>query len=398
MDMKEKLHLELGKDPVLGLTALVTGIGVEVMTLALASPGQRWLAGGLSVLFVLLLVPLFLEIDWGVRTKRAYLAVQTVIVALLMVAVPEATSLLPILFFLLSAVAMMFLRRKEGLGWITVFVLVTAMFFVRSWAVRDGLVALLPYVGGFLFFGAFGYALTEAEEAREESQRLLADLQEAHRRLQEYTKQAEELAAAREREQLARDLHDTLGHRLTVAAVNLEAARRLVRANPGKAEEVIGSAREQVREALSELRSTVATLRHPMPLESLPGALRNLVDRFSDATGIWVSLEAPRDRLPISQAERLALYRVAQEALTNVQRHARAGRVWVKLRSGGGQAVLTVEDDGVGVPPGAEGRGFGLRGMRERMERLGGTLSVEVRGEGGTRLEASLPLSGGEDE
>jgi signal transduction histidine kinase len=395
------MHFKTAKNPLLALTALATAVGVAALTLNLAPPGAgRWLATGLLGLFTLLLAPLDLEMRWGAGAKWLYLAAQAFVVALLMLLVPEAISLLPILYFLLSAVAMMFLRQREGLWWIAGFAVVSAVFFVQRWGVKDGLVAILPYTGGFLFFGAFGYALVEAEEAREESQRLLSDLQEAHRRLQEYTKQAEELAAARERDRLARELHDTLGHRLTVTAVYLDAARRLVHEEPDRAAEVVGSARVQVREALSELRSTVATLRLPLLARPLPEALRLLLDRFSEATGIDVSLETPDDWHDLPQEDRLALYRVAQEALTNVQRHARASRVWVCLQEDGDRVRLTVEDDGIGIPPDADGRGFGLRGMRERLERLGGELSVGERPGGGTALEAGLPRNraGGEND
>ncbi len=399
--MKLNVWRGRAKDPLLTLTALVTAVGVAILTFVLTPQGnRRWIVAGLSLPFILLLVPLAQEAQWGIGTKRLLLAVQAAIVALLMAAVPEATSLLPILYFLLSAIAMMFLHRREGLKWVAGFAAVSAIFFVRRWGVLDGLISLLPYTGGFLFFGAFGYALVEAEAAREESQRLLDDLQEAHRKLQEYTKQAEELAAAKERNQLARELHDTLGHRLTVVAVHLDAARRLVHREPDRAAEVIGAAREQVREALSELRSTVATLRHPLSEESLPRALTSLAERFSDATGIEVSLDVPRDWPALPQEIRLALYRVGQEALTNVQRHARASRVWLRLRRDGQYVRLVVEDDGAGIPSGAAERGFGLRGMQERMERLDGELSVGNRPGGGTRLEARLPWNhaiGGKD-
>jgi len=149
-----------------------------------------------------------------------------------------------------------------------------------------------------------------------------------------------------------------------------------------------------VRAALGELRQTVAALRTPPEAElPLPKALARLADDFERATGLTVHRSLPLEVPPLAPALRLALYRAAQEALTNVQRHADARQVWLTLRLDDEAIVLQVDDDGRGLPPDAGERGLGLRGLRERATQLGGELRLESAPDGGTYLSLRLPLT-----
>jgi len=200
-----------------------------------------------------------------------------------------------------------------------------------------------------------------------------------------------------ERSRLAREMHDTLGHRLTVAAVQLEGAQRLIEADPDRAAQMVGTVREQVREALAELRQTVAALRAPLEADlSLPHALARLAAHFETATGITIHQVLPRaEELPdLPSTHRLALYRAAQEALTNIQRHAEAGQVWLVLAGDGGAVTLLVSDDGKGFSLSGDQAGFGLHGLRERAAQLGGEMHIEPRRGGGTQLSFRLPAGG----
>jgi two-component system sensor histidine kinase UhpB len=154
-----------------------------------------------------------------------------------------------------------------------------------------------------------------------------------------------------------------------------------------------GNVRQQVREALQELRQTVGRLREPVEIElSLPQALRRLVSSFQEATGMSIHLHVPETTCPVSPAQRLALYRAAQEGLTNIQRHAHASQVWLRLECRPGQIFLLVEDNGRGLEPSSEGAGFGLRGLQERAGQLGGEVDLGSRAGGGTVLRVILPV------
>jgi signal transduction histidine kinase len=321
-----------------------------------------------------------------------YMSIMTVIVAALLVMQPN-WGVFPMLFFVLSPTAMMIFPQRIGMIWIGIFTLVTAGVFLALMPVGEALLISLPYSAGYWFFGAFARALASAEDARQESQRLLSELQITHRQLQEYAARVEELAVAEERNRLSREMHDTLGHRLTVAAVQLEGAQRLIPRDPERAANMVSTVRSQVREALSELRSAVATLREPFEIDlPISAALQRLCSTFAEATHLKVQLNLPEELPILPNAHRLAFYRAAQEALTNVQRHAQAGQVWIDLVVQANCVALTVSDDGVGFPTETREAAFGLRGMRERAAHLGGELQLKAREAGGAQVKLILPL------
>jgi signal transduction histidine kinase len=282
--------------------------------------------------------------------------------------------------------------------WIAVFTAFTAwhLYQDEGWAGLFGDAGL--YFGGFLFFGFITNALSAARQAQAENERLLVEVQAINAQLVEYARQVETLAALEERNRLAREVHDTLGHRLTSSAVQLEAAQRLVPSNPEKAAELIGVVRAEVREALQELRQTVGRLRAPVELElPLSQALGRLVESFQSATGLTVSLEVPETPCEINPTQRLVLYRAAQEGLTNIQRHAQATQAWLRLVCDPDELRLEVRDNGVGLS-GAEpaNGGFGLRGLQERTNAMGGQVRLAPDPSGGSVLTVSLPIIGQE--
>jgi signal transduction histidine kinase len=178
-----------------------------------------------------------------------------------------------------------------------------------------------------------------------------------------------------------------------VAAVQLEGAGRLIPTNPTRAANMVNTVHEEVIEALAELRRTVATLRTPLEVDlSLPIALTRLAQGFEKATGIKINQLVPELLPPLSEAQRLALYRAAQEALTNVQRHAQARQVWLELALEKETITLLVKDDGRGFDLEATGAGFGLRGLRERAAHLKGECHLESTPGQGTQICFHLPL------
>lgn len=354
--------------------------------------GERWeIAAGLLLAFGILLArtPKAGSPGWH---SHLYLAVQGSLVAGLL-AMQPSTGIFPILYFILSPQAMLLLPQRPAVLWIVAFILVAGGNIVITQGWSEGLIVLPVYAGGYFFFGTFAHALVRADAARRESQVLLAELQEAHRQLQEYAARIEELVVVEERNRLAREMHDTLGHHLTVASVQLEGAQRLCIADPERAASMVGTVRQQVREALSELRSTVAALRTPIEADlQLSSSLSRLMAHFEEATSLTIHKVLPEEMPDLPDTHRLTLFRATQEALTNIQKHAEAERVWLVLTVHDELVTLLVSDDGQGISLSADHVGYGLRGLRERTAQLGGELHLEPRPGGGAQLSLRLPL------
>lgn len=301
-------------------------------------------------------------------------------------------SVFPILFFVLSAEVVFDFKIKTGLIWVVIFTVLTAATFT---AVRglQSLIEVLPYSAGYFFFAIFGWYRVQAEEERCQTKKLLVELQQAHEQLQQYTNQLEEFTIARERNRIAREMHDTLGHRLTIASVQLEGAQRLIHSDPERVDKILGTVREQVKEGLSELRRTVAMLKaseeEDLPLSQ---ALTRLADQVQEATGMPIHLSIDADLPELKSVHRQAFYRVAQEGLTNIQRHAKASQAWIQVSQSKDEIDLLISDDGQGFSSGLPTSGFGLTGLKERATLLNGHFSISRRPGGGTQLSFSLPL------
>lgn len=364
-----------------------------------ADDARRWIA--LALLVALMIVQRWRSSTTSPsRVEHLRLALMTLL--LMAVAALGANPLgIIISGFVLSAHAVFALPGNTGFLWIGVFSLLTAIYLVPfSSDLSVGLFNALGTAVGYLFMGAAASAQKRAEQASAESSHLLNELQIAHRRLQEQASHAEALAVEQERNRLAREMHDTLGHQLTVAAVQLEAAQKLLTRDPDKAARMVETVRQQVVEGLAELRRTVARLHSPVETEmSLTSALTHLATRFEEATSITTHLDLPATMPPIDDEPRRALYRAAQEALTNVQRHAQAQNVWLQLIlvQGNGDnhpdaARMCVEDDGLGITSNGITTGYGLVGLRERATQLRGRLAVSNRPAGGVRVVFEIPL------
>jgi signal transduction histidine kinase len=246
---------------------------------------------------------------------------------------------------------------------------------------------------GVLFVLLFtDFALRESR-ARQESERLRAELERAHRRLARFAVQAEELAAERERTRFAREIHDSLGHYLTVVNVQLEAAALVLAERPDEARQRIGRGRDLIREGLAEVRRSVAALRaSPLDGRTLPEALEGLAAEAAASGRLAVSLQVEGPVEALDGETALTLYRAAPEGLTNVRKHSGAARARLTLAADGGRVRLAVADDGAGCPAGLpEGRGLGLVGLRERVALLGGELRVRSSPGQGLSLEVEVP-------
>jgi signal transduction histidine kinase len=203
----------------------------------------------------------------------------------------------------------------------------------------------------------------------------------------------ERLVAAREEERrrLRRDLHDGLGPALAGAALKVEAAENLLESDPAAAATLLGDARTEIQAAVADVRRLVYALRPPALDElGLVGALREQAERIGVGERVHVEVDAP-DRVDgLPAAVEVAAYRIALEAMTNVERHADARSCVVRI-STNGDLELEIADDGHGLASDFRA-GVGIASMRERAAELGGTCAVEQVDGRGTRVRARLPL------
>jgi signal transduction histidine kinase len=240
---------------------------------------------------------------------------------------------------------------------------------------------------GTLAAAAFTAVVTEL--LRRE-QRARAELAGANVRLRGYAAQAEELATTQERNRVARDIHDGLGHHLTVVQMQVQAARALLGSDPVRADDVLAKAQQQSIEALDEVRRSVAALREPRAMPPLGEALKALAEDTS-AAGVPTELEVTGVVRVLPPETEESLFRAAQEGLTNVRKHAAAGHARLLLEYGDDGAVqLEVRDDGRGTAA-PDGAGFGLLGVRERASRLGGSVDVVSEPGHGTTMRVAVP-------
>ena len=232
---------------------------------------------------------------------------------------------------------------------------------------------------------AFAFVLA-ALHLREQQAR--SELAVANAKLREFGAQAEELATMRERTRVARDIHDGLGHHLTVVGMQVQAARAVLATDPDRAEGLLGQAEDQTRQALTSVRESVAALREPRPTVPLSDQLRTLAAESATA-GLPTTVDVDGGERWLPDDVQVALYRAAQEGLTNVRKHASAQAARVNL--------AYLEDSGEPGDPlmtgavSAQGSGFGLVGIRERVEGLGGSLTIESSPGAGVCVRVDVP-------
>jgi len=261
-----------------------------------------------------------------------------------------------------------FVARNDPLGTFGDFIFVSLVFAV-IWTI------------GF----ALGRKFEEADQAKERATR--AELEREERA---------GAAVAEERARIARELHDVVGHSVSVMTVQASGVRRLLRPDQDREREALLVVERTGREALAEMRRMVGVLRRPEEAPALAPQpslehLNRLVDQAREA-GLPVELHIEGEAIQLPAGVDLTAYRLVQEGLTNVVKHAQATRAEVLVNYGDSYLEVTVRDDGKGVGNG-DGGGHGLVGMRERVSVYGGDLDAGPQPGGGYRLRAKLPLT-----
>jgi signal transduction histidine kinase len=339
---------------------------------------------GLDVLFSSLEMA-YLFVDWPIRALASY-GIPPQVIEQLAAAPPVE----PFFFLLIPLVLLAWAYGRRGalLGSTWAAILHLGIGFGLS--VRDDRLALLAQMLARIALLYIVPLLVSVLAVRERRQH--TELEVTHQRLRRHAATVEQLATSRERNRLARELHDTLAHSLSALTVQLEALRILLAHDPTAAQEALAEITALSRCGLQESRQAIQALRtNPVETLGLSGALRDALQAFQARTGAQANLILAGREADLTAEEAQALFRIAEEALINAERHAAARQVTARLAFGSDRIDLEIGDNGVGFDLAVvDGDCYGLTGMRERAAMIGATLTVNSRSGEGTQVLCSL--------
>lgn len=272
--------------------------------------------------------------------------------------------------------------------------IVFAAYLAAVYLYSGSLAALtsgLPiFVAGQIFIVVFTQMAVSEEKARSEVERLVGELTEANHRLREYVAQVEELSIAKERNRLAREIHDGLGHYLTTVFMQIQAGRAVMKTDAKRGEELLEKAQNLTQEALVDVRKSVGSLRlDPFEGQPLPERINRLLHTM-DLNGVNANFLVKGNERELSPQVVLTIFRAAQEGITNTCKHSKAKNLWVELDYRDPELIkLKVRDDGVGAE--STTGGFGLIGLRERANLLNGSFDIQTQNGQGFCFEMVVP-------
>ncbi len=354
-----------------GYVAEVKGNGV----LSRAEEMGKWAPFGATIQYYLIMIPVFFfYIGWGI-SEFYYFGMNFI---LFFIAASFSVYFMPVwASFLSSLFAMYLLDLMEnwingGSGWFD---------FPDYFGFTAGIVFSTTM---FMFVG-------KERKSRQATEKIALKLEDANRQLKEFSHQAGEYAATQERNRMAREIHDTLGHTLTVVNVQLEAAQALLPEQIEKAKEAMATAQEMARRGLTDVRQSVTSLRNPaLEGKTLSEGIESLVEE-SQQLGMNVHFEIAGKEVSLDKALETGVYRIIQEGFTNIQKHAKAE--WVRLKldyTEEHEFRIQLKDDGVGCEC-TEG-GFGILGIRERVNFLNGKFNISTALSQGFVLDMTFPV------
>ncbi|MDD4679096.1 MAG: sensor histidine kinase, partial [Tissierellia bacterium] len=221
------------------------------------------------------------------------------------------------------------------------------------------------------------------KEEKEKKDILYKELLDTHRQLKEYTDELNRLSVIEERNRIARDIHDTLGHNMTALIMQLQMADHYVMSDAGKSSQMLKNSLNTAKESLSKIREVVETLRGKEISPEI--AIKTLVEEFSEKTGAGIKLNIEGE-IPKNYGVNSAIYHILQEGMTNSIRHGNASKLWINLIYSNENIKFNIKDNGQGALAFIEG--FGLKGIRERVEAFGG--NVEFKSQDGFIIDGEL--------
>ncbi len=342
-----------------------------------------WLVGSLEAVFLLL----YVTEPWVIRRfhqyTQFYLAVQTIILVVLLLWPPGLNSA-PILYFVLIFRVMPRISAKAGFIWLGIFVAFVSVGLVLDEGWFLGLILTLLYSAIYLFVNTLAVALRQLEDA--------------HQQLQASAIQSEEMAATQERNRLARNLHDSVTQTIFSMTLAADTARIQLDRDPTQVAFHLDRLQQLAQSALSEMRSLVFELRPTTLSEAgLIATLNQHLEVLGKQHRLTVTLQVDGDEI-LSKEQEHNLFRIVQEALNNIVKHAHTDRASVCLKFRDDQISLQISDEGKGFSPGSTPVGekhLGLSSMRERVEMMGGTFRFDSRPGKGTEIMIDIPRAEG---
>jgi signal transduction histidine kinase len=248
----------------------------------------------------------------------------------------------------------------------------------------------LGVIDGLFLFG-IGICVAKVLEAEKKTQMLLEENRRQNQLLEEYAKQIERVTLLEERNRLARDLHDTVGHTFTSVIMGLDAASFLMETSTEKAKEQVDVLREVMRKSLGDVRTQIHQISPSGERESLSSQLKKIAEDFALHTKTMIHFDDIRlHEKEISSQGTITLIRCLQESLTNAIRHGHATEITITLKEESSHVILVIKDNGIGISDASYG--FGLTGMEERLESLQGNLHIETMENEGTVVTCFLPV------
>jgi signal transduction histidine kinase len=303
---------------------------------------------------------------WYERNPAVYFGIQAIILTMLLLLRSDANDAFNFLFYILTVHATVVLQARTAAVWISLYFLIASavVLFDRG---LEGLYAVFFYLAAFVICAIFGHTVQQTELTSVRNERLVEELKETQQKLRE-------LAVVEERNRLARDLHDSVKQQVFAISMQLSAARASL-SESHKAYPSVTEAERLAQRAGAELTTLISALRPPV-LES-----KSLTDAIKEYVSEWtrqnrIDTEMNIGDVSMNSNIEQALFRVVQEALANVARHSKAGRVMVTLKSENDHVQLVIEDNGIGYDIERITKGVGLDSMKERLAAVNGTLEV----------------------
>lgn len=334
------------------------------------------------------------------RRKRSKLIYTLVEFGLIFCLVVFGNIVLPTMLFVVLVIRNCLLWEDPHRAWVTglaflgSLVSLTYNLFHQALPLHVLSEQIVPvWIGGCFTIGLvilFLHLLVDAALKERQGQEKLAI---ANARLRQYALRVEALATVQERNRIARDIHDALGHSLTVFGIHLEGALRLLRSDPAKATELLREIKHLNTNTLKEVRESITSLRSdPLQEKKLSAAITDLMTEFQKSTGVVPTFDNHLKSL-LSHDLDVVIYRIVQESLTNIRKYAAATEVNIAIIQSAMTVEITIVDNGKGFDLTQNTTGFGLQGMQERILALMGQLTIVTAPHQGCRVMATLPLS-----